>query len=327
MAVTGLFAQETEQSTDRIAQVTFAYPLGSRGAEALGYSNDYSLNILYGLNGGVNKFEIGSLVNFNNGEVRAFQLSGISNITTGFSGGLILSGVSNISLESSCGFLLAGVLNYSKKNSHGLQIAPANIVLGEFEGVKMGVFNYTGTLRGTQFGIINYVKNNEGGLPVGLFSFVRDGYFKLEATGGESIFSNLNFKMGVEKFYTIFKSGFSMYKSKPVYTLGLGFGSHFILSERQKMSADLSLNRITHDHEWDSDKLNMLSKVDVIYEHQVTDQLSMMIGPSLNFYLSEEKVDEKLGTLHIPYSIYSNESNDSKYSVWIGMNAGLSLNL
>lgn len=326
-AVSGLSAQEIEPSTERRAQVTFAYPLGSRGAEALGYSNDYSFNILYGLNGGVHKFEIGSLVNFNKGDVRAFQLSGISNITTGFSGGFIISGVSNISLQSTCGFLLAGALNLSKQNSHGLQIAPANIVIGHFEGIKVGVFNYSGVLNGVQFGVFNYVKSNEDGLPLGLFSYVENGYFKLEATGGESIYSAINFKMGVEEFYTIFKTGFAMYKSKPVYAFGLGFGSHFRLSERQRVSVDLSLNRITYDHKWDSDKLNMLSKADVMYEHQVTKHFALMMGPSLNCYISEELANGNFGTLNIPYSIYSNESSDSKLFVWIGLNAGISLTL
>ena len=94
-----LVAQENNILKTRKAQITFAYPIGSNGMNSLEYSNNFSFNILYGLNGGVNGIEIGSILNYNKGEVKEFQLSGISNINTGNSKGFLLSGVSNICLD------------------------------------------------------------------------------------------------------------------------------------------------------------------------------------------------------------------------------------
>ncbi|MBL0121123.1 MAG: hypothetical protein IPP89_19730 [Saprospiraceae bacterium] len=95
-----LVAQENDSLKNRKAQVTFAYPIGSSGTSSTEYLNKFSFNILYGLNGGVNGFEMGSLLNYNKGQVKGFQLSGVSNINIGYSDGFILSGVSNICMDS-----------------------------------------------------------------------------------------------------------------------------------------------------------------------------------------------------------------------------------
>ena len=94
-----LVAQENDSLKNRKAQVTFAYPIGSSGTSSTEYLNKFSFNILYGLNGGVNGFEMGSLLNYNKGQVKGFQLSGVSNINIGYSDGFILSGVSNICMD------------------------------------------------------------------------------------------------------------------------------------------------------------------------------------------------------------------------------------
>ena len=58
-------------------QVPFAYPVGSAGNSSVIYTNNFSLNILYGLNRGVNGFEFGSLWNHNDGEIKGAQIAGL----------------------------------------------------------------------------------------------------------------------------------------------------------------------------------------------------------------------------------------------------------
>ncbi len=293
----------------------------------MGYSNNFSFNILYGLNGGVNGAEIGSILNYNRGEVKGFQLSGVSNINTGYSKGFLLSGVSNICMDSTTGVFVSGVLNYSEQNSKGFQLATTNFAANEFKGFQLGVFNYAKKLNGVQIGVFNYLSDGEKALPIGLFSIVKNGHYEFELTGGEVIYSNLNYKMGVERFYTIFKAGYSSYKNNPVYSFGLGFGGNISVSEKQKISVDLSCNQVVYNNNWDSGKLNFLNKTDVNYKYCVSEKFSLLIGPSFNVYLTEEKVDGEYGTLNIPHTIYTNEGTSSKLSMWLGINAGLSLKL
>ena len=321
-----LFAQENGGLKTRKAQVTFAYPIGSNGMSSLEYSNNFSFNILYGLNGGVNGVEISSILNYNKGEVKGFQLSGISNINIGLSKGFLLSGVSNVCGDSTSGLLLSGVLNYSKGNSTGLHLATINISANQFNGFQLGVVNYAKKIKGVQLGVINILGDAEKGVPIGLFSIVKNGLYELELTGGEAIYSNLNYKMGVERFYTIYKIGYSSYKNNPVYSAGLGFGVNLSISDRQKISIDLSSNSIVYNNNWEG-KLNMLNKADFNYKYSFSEKFSLLIGPSFNIYVTEKKVDGEYGTLNIPYSMYAKEWSSGKLFMWVGLNAGLSLKL
>jgi len=322
-----LVAQENDSLKTHKAQVTFAYPIGSYGTSSMEYSNNFSFNILYGLNGGLNGAEIGSILNYNKGQVKGFQLSGVSNINIGKSEGFLLSGVSNICMDSTSGVLISGVLNYSNQDTKGFQLATTNIAVNQFNGFQLGVFNYAQKLKGVQFGVFNYLDDGEEGLPIGIFSIVKNGHYELELTGGDVIYSNLNYKMGVERFYTIFKAGYSSYKNSPVYSFGLGFGGNISISERQKISIDLSYNQIVYNNNWDCGKLNILNKVDFNYKYSVSEKLSLLLGPSFNVYVTEEKVDGEYGTLNIPYTMYTNEGTTSKLFMWLGINAGLSLKL
>jgi len=322
-----LFAQENDTINYKKAQVTFAYPICTNGISSLKYSNNFSFNILYGLNGGINGVEIGSILNYNRGKVTGFQLSGVSNINSGISKGFLLSGVSNICGDSTFGLLLSGVLNYSKGNSTGLQLSTINISANKFKGFQLGVVNYAKKIKGVQLGVINILGDEEKGIPIGLFSIVKKGLYELEVAGGEVIYSNLNYKMGVERFYTIYKIGHSSYKNNPVYSTGLGFGGNLSLSDRQKISIDLSCNSLVYNNVWKGGKLNLLNKADFNYKYSFSKKFSLLIGPSLNIYLTEEKVDGEYGTLNIPYSIYTNKWSSGKLFMWVGLNAGLSIKL
>lgn len=321
-----IVAQRNDSLKTNKSQVTFAFPIGSNGVDALRNSNNFSFNILYGLNGGVKGVEIGSILNYNKGNVKGFQLSGVSNINSGYSEGLLLSGVTNICSDSSSGLFISGVLNYAIQNSKGLQIAPVNFAENELKGFQIGVFNSGKKIKGIQIGIVNYLNDGEKALPIGLFSIVKNGYFDLEFTGGEAIYANLNYKMGVKKFYTLYKLGFSTYKNNPVYSFGLGFGSNISLSEKQIISIDYSINQIIFNNKFDSN-LNLLNKFDFNYKYNVSKVISLLIGPSFNIYLTKEIVDGEYGTLKIPYSIYSNQGLNNKLFIWIGINAGLSFKI
>ena len=275
---TNFSAQVNDSTKTRKAQITFAYPLGTNGKNAIEYTNKFSFNIIYGINGGFNGVEIGS------------------------------------------------VLNYNKGESNGFQLGTVNVQQGNFKGFQMGVFNFTKKLNGIQFGVINILGDADQGIPIGIINIVKGGLYEVEITGGEFIYGNVNYKMGVEKFYTIYKIGYATSNSNTIYTAGLGFGRNFRLSEKQKLSIDFSSSHISLNKSWKG-SLNMLNKVDFNYQHKLSEKLSFIIGPSFNIYLTEEKLDGEYGTLKIPYSMYTDEWSKGKLWMWIGGNVGLSLKL
>lgn len=321
-----LLAQKNDGIKTCIAQIALGYPIGSHGMNSFEYTNLFSLNILYGLNGGVNGAEIGSILNYDRGNVTGFQLSGVLNINRESSSGLLLSGVSNICKGSAEGVFISGVLNCSKEKTEGLQLAAVNISANELEGLQLGIVNVAKKLKGVQLGAVNVLNDGDTGLPIGLVSVVKNGLQEFELTGGDAIYSNLNYKIGVEKFYTIYKMGFSTFKDNPVYSLGFGLGKRHTISERQNINFDISSNNIMYNNSWNG-HLNMLNKIDFNYKFNVTDNFSLIVGPSLNVYISKEKVDGTFGTLNLPYTIYSYNWEKGKMSMWAGFNAGLSIKL
>lgn len=299
-------AQENEASSTQGTQFTFAYPLGTNGVDAIHVSNEFSLNVLYGVNGGLDGLEIGGLMNYNHGEVNGMQLAGIGNINR----------------EKTTGMMLSGCFNLTLDDAEGVQLSDINVAAGDFNGVQVGVINYAKKLQGVQVGVVNVVGEDNGALPIGLINVVRGGYYELEFVAGEVLYTNVNYKMGVERFYTIFKMGSSRYEHNPVYSYGLGFGTMLSPAEKHHVSLDLSVNHIVYNEDWNSDD-NCLSKLDINYRYNLGEHVSLLAGPSLNWYVSEMQVDDTFGTLNIPSHAHSFTHDDKQQWMWFGFNAGL----
>lgn len=316
------YAQKEENKTQKV-QVSFAYPIGSNGSDAAHISNNFSFNILYGINGGVKGFELGSLFNINNGNVKGVEISGISSLNKEVSKGIILAGISNHLIDSTSGIIISGVLNTSNSKANGVQISTINYAKNEFVGVQLAVINYAKKLKGVQLGIINILNDDLGGIPVGLINIVKNGLFELELTAGEALYANINYKMGVKRFYTLYKLGTATFKNNSVYSLGIGFGSYIPINANHTLSIDLSTNSLFYNNKLDG-KLNLLNKLDFNYKYSIGKKISILIGPSFNMYVSEQKVENEFGTLNIPYTLFSNTWSEGKLYAWIGFNAGVS---
>ncbi|MGW8316763.1 MAG: LA_2272 family surface repeat-containing protein [Bacteroidales bacterium] len=299
-------AQENEKEPVQGSQITFAYPLGTNGIDAISVPNRFSVNVLYGINGGLDGLELGGIFNYNDGDVNGMQLAGVANINR----------------EHTSGLMWAGCFNLALDHSQGVQLADVNIATGDFTGVQAGVFNYAGGLRGVQFGLVNIVGEDNGAVPIGLINIVRGGYYELEFATSEVLYTNVNYKMGVEHFYTIFKLGSSRYESNPVYSFGLGFGSMLSLAEKHKISMDLSVNHIVYNEEWSSDD-NCLSKFDLSYRFYPLKHVGVFAGPSFNWYVSETRVDESMGTLNIPANAHNFSRDNNEQWMWLGFNVGI----
>ena len=300
-------AQEKEAYPAEGSQFTFAYPLGTNGKDAINESNKFSFNVLYGVNGGLDGLEIGGLANYNHGEVNGMQLAGIANINR----------------EYTNGFMWSGCLNLTMGDARGVQFSDLNFAMGDFNGLQAGVINYAGRLRGVQFGVINIVGEDNGAVPIGLINVVKGGYYALELVASEVLYTNINYKMGVEHFYTIFKLGTSWYDNDPVYSVGLGFGSMLTLAEKHKISMDLSFNNIVYNEEWDANE-NFLTKLDLSYRYSLGEHVSLLAGPSLNLYSSDMSQDDGVRTLNIPSHAHSFSSDEYQNWAWFGFNAGIS---
>ena len=365
---------QTDSSKIRPSQVTFFYPLGTNGT-ATHYVNNFSFNVLYGVNGGVNGGEIGGLVNSNLGHVNGVQIAGLANLDGGAANGLLLAGIGNFVKDTSNSLCFAGISNVIGGSAFGLQVAGisntvngdflggqfagiANVVHGNSNGIQVGgIANITsgnvkgaqvsgisnvagGNLDGAQLGLINRAKVVNGfqlglinvcdsvgkGVPLGLISFVKKGYHSLELEVGESIYGNLNFKLGVDRLYTVFKAGWTTNAGEQYWSYGLGLGTKVNFTDRINLSVDATGNQIVHDTY--SPKLDLLAKLDVKLRFNLGKHFTIFGGPSVNGYFSEHDPDTETSALKVPYSIHTWDwwnSNGQSY-LWVGLNGGIAVN-
>lgn len=350
----GLMAQEDKTTTP--AQVSFIYPMGTNGKQSAHISNTFSFNILYGVNGGAQSFEIGGIGNQNHGDVKGFQLAGISNITKGTSSGVVIGGITNVCTESTQGLHISGIANISKTNAQGAQLAGianvngehangmmlsglANVVTKDMKGTQISFINSThGTMNGLQLGFINFANKLKGfqlgfvnvsdslnGAALGFISYARNGYFLLEASNSEVLYANLSYKMGTTQLYNIYTTGFTRYNSKDVYSYGLGLGTLIPLHQRHALAIEGVTNHIVYDNEWDD--LNLLNKLNISYQFHLTNRISLVGGPSLNFYVTEVELNDKYGTLNMPTPVWEHKGDKNMHYMWIGYNVGITISL
>lgn len=350
-------SNEKDSSQSFSPQLTFVYPLGTNGKESVKIPVNLSLNILFGINGGLNGAEFGVLGNVQTGKVSGAQFAGLTNINTGQTHGAQFAGIANLNIDTLTGFQGAGIINVNTSSMRGTQLAGianasigdikggqfagiANVGTGNVNGVQAAgiinvnadttngaqlaaILNYTKTLKGLQLGLINISDTVASGVPIGLITIVAKGYRRLEVEASESLYATINFKTGTHKFYNIFSVGFRP-ENQLYWGVGYGFGTWIPLSEKFALNIDASAHHINID-EWWTNQLNLLSKLKINLGWRLTDRLEMFGGPSYNIMVSQVQNPDgtSIGSTLAPYTFYDRVHNGTHVTMWIGLNAGI----
>ncbi|MBN2611099.1 MAG: hypothetical protein JXB00_06045 [Bacteroidales bacterium] len=180
------FAQNDNTDTPPASpiQITFVTPLGTNGAHAPGISNVVSLNILVGVNGGVEQFELGGLLNINNGDVTGAQISGFGNIVNGAVNGFQMGGFANINSGAVNGFQAAGFINIVDDNAEDFQVAGFANITKDYSGFQVSGFgNYTEESDGFQGGGFMNIATKVTGAQIAGFMNVAEETDGIQAAG------------------------------------------------------------------------------------------------------------------------------------------------
>jgi hypothetical protein len=162
----------------KVAQVSFLPFLGSNEGKSAQTTNNFSLNLLAGTNGGVDGIEVGGLVNTITGDVRGFQMAGLGNVVVGDVRGTQIGGLFNVNGGHTTGWQMGGLMNMNRR-THGFQLAGlANISSYEFSGAQAaGLFNIAGPEGGHRIqlsGLFNVSGNRVFWQTAGLFNVAGD---------------------------------------------------------------------------------------------------------------------------------------------------------
>ncbi len=307
---------------------------GVRGVQLSGVAN---------LNGGpVGGVVAAGVLNFSGGESKAVQLGGVMNVTFGgqrmphFAGVLNLTtadsrsqlaGVLNIAGGNVKGAQVAGVMNVAGRSVTGTQVAGVlNLAGGDVSGGQFGVVNIGRNIHGTQTGIFNFA-DSVSGVPIGLISIVLKGYHKIEISADEVFNTNLAFRTGTRAFYNILSAGMkarTLSDPATFWTFGYGLGTAPALSKRVFLNVDFTANQVVEGNSLRY--LNLLNKMYLGVDVQLSPKISLTAGGTLNLYLTDPRHDGywPLFTRYEPTLFYNKDLHESvNMRMWFGAKAGI----
>jgi hypothetical protein len=295
-------------------QASLIPSLGSHGMMSGQMVNNFSFNLLGGYNGGVNGVELGGLFNINKQDVKYLQAAGLFNIVGGNVKGVQLAAVNNNVQKSmeglqaggifnmvkdsvkgvqlagvfnhvngnTKGFQAAGIYNYTRKNSKGFSIAGiANVTGNEASGMQVaGIFNKARIIKGASFALVN-IADTLDGYGIGLLNISRNGYTKIEVYSNEITTTNIAFKSGNAKLYSIISGGVNFTDKHTFYSYGFGLGHDFIFKNNFSLSAEGSTHLLLAKG-WKNQ--NQINRVSALLNYKAGSKVSFFVGPSFNVY-------------------------------------------
>lgn len=307
LGATATYAEDAAEQ--RPFQLSLVSPLGTNGTRSGQVANKVSINIIGGHSYASEGFEFGSIYNVNLHHTSGFQFAGVANHTRESRNAVQLAGIGNIAKSGTSPFQLAGILNIANEVS-GLQMA--------------GLVNVAKQVRGVQFGLVNYADECSG-VPIGLINIVRHGgKQEFEVGLSEALNTYASFKLGVDKFYTIFSAGVDFLDTKPVYGVGLGFGTDIHWKQEGWANQIEAVGySLTEDGKFQSG-VNMLAQLKFTFSKQLYPHFKVFAGPTLNLTISDHENPEtgKVGCTLKPYSMFHSDGSTA-LNGWVGLGAGV----
>jgi len=340
--------------TERPFQMSLFPGLSTHGWLNAQVVNKVSLNIFGGYSAGVNGLEAAGWFNIDKKSVRWVQLAGWFNIVGGSVEGLQAAGIHNLVLDSvkgvqlagisnvvrrkftglqsagiynhvgdsMRGVQLAGIANFTKKRMSGFQAAGiANVSGREVSGVQIaGIVNVARKLKGVQVGLINISDTSEG-YSIGLINIVLKGYHQLVFSANEVTNTNVAFKTGNRKLYSILQAGMQTGTKDKVYSFGYGVGRIFSLGGRWTLSPEL-LSQQLYLGDWDH--VNVLNRLNMNFNVKLGKYVSLSAGPCFSIYYSNQTTAVNGYKLDVAAG-YSPFSMGGRVKGWFGWNASVNL--
>jgi len=274
-------------------------------------------------------------------DVTGIQYGGIANITESILG-VQFGGITNICKEATAarfagivnmseytkGVQFAGIVNLSEK-SEGAQFAGIVNISNVVSGASFsGVYNRTGTLRGYQFGIVNVIDTIESGASLALVNIVKKGFYReWSLTFADYLNVGLSYKMGIQKFYTIFTAGANFMESR-LWVSGIGIGNRTVINQRFNFQPEIMYYQY---YPQDFKNIPHMSATHLKFGFiwKLHDRIGLIVAPS--FYHFQTEVNETMQKISPLPPFFEFEANNLKietnsqyrHSIGAGISIGI----
>lgn len=295
---------------ERSFQLGFIAPLGTNGMHSHLTTNKVSVNLLGGHSYGNTIFEFGALYNVNTHFTKGFQFAGISNYSGNTENAAQFAGITNIAVDGVTPLQFAGIANVADK-VYGLQLAGIVNVAKYVKGVQLGFINYAGESDGVSIGLINIVRKR--------------GKKEFEISFSEALNTVLSFRLGTDKFYTIFSGGVNFINKPVEYAAGIGFGTHIDWKKGWGNQIEVIGYALTENGSFETEGINMLTQLKLTVSKQFTPCFKVFAGPVVNMIISDY-VNPDTGVIAGSISLWSMWKDDVgsiSLNGWIGFTAGV----
>jgi hypothetical protein len=287
--------------------------------------------------------EIAGFYNYNHKDIQGVQIAGFANGTLGDVIGAQVSGFANHSQGSSL-IQFAGFSNTSMGNKNGLQAAGfANFSRGEGVGAQISGFANANTkylkgiqiagfanaakkIKGFQIAPFNVADTIEDGAAIGIWSYVRNGYKAIQIGGNETLMGEISFKSGVKKFYNIIALGANIRDNTIKWGWGYGIGSLWSVSEKFDVGVEVLSYHLNEDRWW-SDNTNLLNRLNLTANLQLTNTLSIYAGTAWNVWVTSLRYGHTMNPTFSDWNVFDKSTSRTRVTMYPGLNAGIRVSL
>jgi hypothetical protein len=278
------------------------------------------------VNGETKGIQASGLANITNGEMKGIQVSGF-NLVNGGMKGLHVSGIANLVNGGMKGIQVSGIANLVSDEMKGIQIAGIGNGFSNMTGLQIGgIYNRVNTLRGLQVGLVSVNDTIAKGISLSLVNIVKRGFYK-EWEFSFSDYANvaLSYKMGMQKFYTIYTAGVNFIEDN-LWIVGLGFGNRTPIGNRFDFQPELiSFNYFPTNFKDIQNTFATRLKFGLVY--RLNEKYSLSLAPSV--YVMTAQKDNNPNSEFYKISplgaLYTNESDNKQTTIGVGISIGLSI--
>lgn len=298
-----------------------------KGIQYAGFGN---LNAGY-----IDALQFSGFVNINKEGGRAIQGAGFTNLNWGDMEAIELAGFFNSSKDlkgaQASGFVnvanrvegaqAAGFVNLSD-DLLGAQVAGFTNIAKDVNGVQgSGFLNIAENVKGVQVaGFVNICDSIDG-IPVAFLSIVRkNGYRKIEVYSDEVFYINTSFKIGVEKFYTVYSLGIRPVANDIYYTYGYGFGTNITIDEAKSCAFEYHFQQIVDNDYEDYAYEHTLNRLKICFHYQLSDHMGLFAGPTFNMLTTQ--YPDYTENAAPSWAFYLWDGKYNKVEGWFGFNLG-----
>ena len=271
--------------------------------------------------------QVTGLANVTGDAMNGMQMSGISNIVGSRMQGLQIASFANIVGNGMNGIQVTGFANVIGDAMNGIQVAGlANVVGDEMNGVQIGLYNRVHTSRGLQIGIVSVNDTVANGVSLSLIHIVKKGaYREWELSFSDYANVALSYKMGVQKFYTVYTAGVNFIEDN-LWTFGIGFGNRTRIGNRFDFQPEL-VHYAYFPTNFKHIQNTFATQLKLGFVYNLNEKFGLSLAPGI-YVLNADKrsnYDSNYYRISPLGALYTYKSGNLQTTVGVGISIGLSI--